>query len=79
MWGIISQPSLWLAYLDHPVMGLEEQAWELESGSQAYKGGNVTVEDPTLSFSPYFSPSFSFDNSITCAFPDIAMDLDSFA
>ena len=32
------------------------------------------VEDYPLSF----SPSFSFDDFITYAFPDIAMDIDSF-
>ena len=37
----------------------------------------VIVEDPTLSFSPYFLSSFSFDDFVTHAFPDIAMDLDS--
>ena len=35
----------------------------------------VMVEDLILSF----SPTFSFDNFVTHAFPDIVMDIDSFA
>ena len=37
------------------------------------------VEDPIPSFLPSYSPSFSFNNFIAYTFPDIAMDLDSFA
>ena len=35
------------------------------------------VEDPTLSFSLSYSSPFSFDNFITYAFPDNAMDSDA--
>ena len=38
------------------------------------------VVDHTMSFSPIsFSHSFSFDDFIAHTFPDVAMDLDSFA
>ena len=77
MWGTVAQPLPWLAYQDCPVTELEEQAWELKSESWAYKGGNVMVEDPTLSFSLSYSSPFSFDNFITYAFPDNAMDSDA--
>ena len=65
-------------YPGHQVTELEEQAWELKSGSQAYKGGNVTVKDPTLSFSPSYLPSFSFNDFVVSAFPANAMDPNAF-
>ena len=76
MWTSIAQPQALQAYPELPLKTLEGLAKEglLESGSQAYKGGNVMIETPTLSY----SPSFSFDNFITYAFTNIAMDLDSF-
>ena len=53
-----------------------------ESEPQSYDGGNVTVEDPPISFSPFtladctlFS-HFSFNDFIATAFPDLAKDLD---
>ena len=54
----------------------------LKSESQNNNGGNVTVENPLIPFSP-FSPTdctllshFSFNNFIAVAFPDLARDLD---
>ena len=76
--NIPAQPSLWPAYPDCLVLEFEEQVEVLKSGSQAYKGGNVMVEDSTPSFSPYFLPSFSLDDFVAHSLPDIAMDLDSF-
>ena len=61
-------------YLALPLNNLEDQVELLESGSQGYKGGNVTEVDHPLSF----LLSFCFDQFITYAFPDIAMDIDSF-
>ena len=65
-------------HLHHLIPELEGQVEVLEPESQEYKGGNVTVEDPTPSFSPSHSPPFSHADFITYAFPDIAMDLDPF-
>ena len=53
-----------------------------ESESRIYNGGNVTVEDPPISFSPFSSANctmlshFSFNDFVTVAFPDLARDLD---
>ena len=41
----------------------------------SWVGVSVIVEDPTLSL----LPTFSFNNFISNAFPDLAMDIDSFA
>ena len=75
----IAQPLPQPAYSDLPIEGFEEQAGLLKSESQACKGGNVMVEDPTPSIFPSYSSSFSLDNFVAYTFPDIAMDLDSFA
>ena len=55
----------------------------LELVPQGYKGGNVTAEEPPMSFSPFISSvdcslisHFSFKNFITIAFPDLAGDLE---
>ena len=53
-----------------------------ESGPQIYDRGNVMVEDPPISFSPFSSADctmlshFSFNDFIAVAFPDLAGDLD---
>ena len=55
---------------------------DFESEPQSYDGGNVTVEEAPISFSPFtlvdctlFS-HFSFNDFIATAFPDLAKDLD---
>ena len=54
----------------------------LKSESQNNDGGNVTVEDPPISFSPFslvdctMLSHFSFNNFIAIVFPDLARDLD---
>ena len=78
MWAPVAQPQPQLA---HP---LPEWLTEgvLESESQNYNEGNVTVEDPPTSFSPFSSTDctllthFSFNDFIAVAFPDLAGDLD---
>ena len=53
-----------------------------KSESQNYNGGNVTVENPPTSFSPFSLADctmlsyFSFNNFIAVAFPDLAGDLE---
>ena len=53
-----------------------------ESESRSNDGGNVTVENPPISFSPFsladctLLEHFSFNDFIAVAFPDIAGDLD---
>ena len=53
-----------------------------ESGSRSNDGGNVTVEEPPIPFSPFSSVDctmldhFSFNDFVAIAFPDIAGDLD---
>ena len=55
---------------------------DLESESQGYDGGNVTVVETPTSFSPFPSTDctlyshFSFDDFIMIAFPDLTRDLD---
>ena len=80
MWAPLAQPQLRRA----PHLSLPEWVtWDnLESESQGYDGGNVTVvEDPT-SFSPFPSTDctlyshFSFDDFVMIAFPDLTRDLD---
>ena len=60
----------------------EWATWDnLESESQGYEGGNVTVEAPT-SFSPLsltdcmLYSHFSFNNFVMLAFLDLTRDLD---
>ena len=77
-WAPVAQPQPQLA---HPL-----PEWLInevfESESRINDGGNVTVEDPPIPFSP-FSPTdctmlehFSFNDFIVVAFPDLARDLD---
>ena len=54
-----------------------------ESESRNNDGGNVTIEEPPIPFSP-FSPTdctmlshFSFNDFVAVAFPDLARDLDT--
>ena len=80
MWAPVVQPQLWLA---HPLSLPEWVTLEgFESEPQSYNGGNVTVEDPPISFLPFtladctlFS-HFLFNDFVTTAFPDLAEDLD---
>ena len=50
--------------------------------SQDYKGGNVTVQEAPISFSPFslvdcmLLSHFSFNDFTTIAFLDLARDLD---
>ena len=78
MWAPVAQPQPLLAH--QPPEWLAEGI--LESESRSYHGGNVMVEDPPISFSP-FSPvdctmlsHFSFNDFVAIAFPDLAGDLD---
>ena len=54
----------------------------LESESQGYDRGNVMVEEPPMSFSPFslmdctLLSHFSFNDFVAVAFPDLARDLD---
>ena len=78
MWAPVAQPQLQLTrplpeWLTNEVF---------KSGSQSNDEGNVMIEDPPASFSP-FSPVdytmlnyFSFNDFIAIAFPDLAGDLD---
>ena len=80
MWAPVVQPQPWLA---HP---LTLSKWvtleDFESEPQSYDRGNVTVEDPCISFSPFILADctlfshFSFNDFIATAFPDLAKDLD---
>ena len=55
---------------------------DLETESQGYVWGNVTVEEAPISFSPFPSTNcmlyshFSFDDFVMIAFPDLTRDLD---
>ena len=78
MWAPVAQPQLQLV---HPLPEwLTNGVFESESRNN--NGGNVTVEDPPIPFSP-FSPAdctllshFSFNDFVAVAFPDLAGDLD---
>ena len=78
MWAPVAQPQ---PQLVHP---LPEWLTEgmFESGSRSNDRGNVTVEGPPISFSPFSSVDctmlnhFSFNDFIAIAFPDIVGDLD---
>ena len=78
MWGPVAQPLPQRAHL--PPEWLTEGI--IESGSRNYEGGNVTVEEPPIPFSPFSLTDctllnhFSFEDFVTVAFPDIAGDLD---
>ena len=81
MWAPLAQPQL-----QHtPHLSLPTWAtWDdLESESQGYDGGNVMVEEPPISFSPFpltdctLYSHFSFDDFIMVAFPDLTRDLDN--
>ena len=78
MWAPVAQPQLQLV---HPLPEwLTEGVFELESRNN--DGGNVTVEDPPIPFSPFsladctMLSHFSFNDFVTVAFPDLAGDLD---
>ena len=79
MWASVAQPQLQLA---HPLPEWLTNG-VLESGSRSNDGGNVTIEDPPISFSPFFLINctmlnhFSFNNFVAVAFPDLAGDLDT--
>ena len=78
MWAPVVQPQ------PQPVHPLPEWLTNevFESGSRIYDGGNVTVENPPIPFSPFSSADctllshFSFNDFIAIAFPDLAGDLD---
>ena len=78
MWAPVVQPQLQRVH--PPPEWLTEGIFE--SGSQSNDGGNVTVETPPISFSPFSLANctmlshFSFNDFIAIAFPDIARDLD---
>ena len=78
MWAPVAQPQPQLA---HPLPEwLTEGMFESESRSN--DGGNVTVEEPPIPFSPFslvdctMLNHFSFNDFVAIAFPDIARDLD---
>ena len=79
MWAPVAQPQPQLTH--PPPEWLEEGVFELES--QNNDGGNVTVEDPSVSFSPFslvdctMLSHFSFNDFVALAFPDLARDLDA--
>ena len=80
MWAPLAQPQPRRAlHLSLP----EWATWDdLESESQGYDGGNVTVVEAPISFSPFPSTDctlyshFSFDDFVMIAFPDLTRDLD---
>ena len=81
MWAPVAQLQLRLAHC------LSLPGWatwdDLESESQDYKGGNVTVREAPTSFSLFslvdctLYSHFTFDDFILIAFPDLARDLDA--
>ena len=81
MWAPIAQPQPWHALR----LSLPEWAtWDdLESESQGYKGGNVTVMEAPTPFSPFsltdcmLYSHFSFNDFVMIAFPDLTRDLDA--
>ena len=78
MWAPVAQPQLLHMHL--PPDWLTEGVFE--SGSRSNDGGNVTIEDVPIPFSPFSLTDctmlnhFSFEDFIAIAFPDIARDLD---
>ena len=81
MWAPVVQPQ---PQLTHPLSLPEWVTLEdFELVSQDYDGGNVTMEEPPTSFSPFslvdctLLSHFSFNDFITVAFLDLARDLDT--
>ena len=78
MWAPVAQPQ---PQLVHPLPDWLNDG-RFESGPRSNNGGNVTVEEPPIPFSPFSSADctmlshFSFNNFIAIAFPDLAGDLD---
>ena len=78
MWAPVAQPQP--LHVRPPPEWLVEEGFESES--QSNDGGNVTVENSPVSFSPFsltdctLLEHFSFNDFIAVAFPDIAGDLD---
>ena len=80
MWAPLAQPQ------PRHALHLSLPKWatwdDLESESQGYNGGNVTVVEAPTSFSPFPSTDcmlyshFSFDDFIMIAFLDLTRDLD---
>ena len=81
MWAPVAQLQSWLA------APLSLPKWvtldNFEMVPQDYKGGNVMVEEPPISFSLFVSTidyslfsHLPFEDFIALAFPDIARDLD---
>ena len=78
LWAPVAQPQLQLM---HPLPEwLTKEVFKSES--QNNDGGDVTVEDPPIAFSPFsivdctMLSHFSFNDFIAVAFPDLAGDLD---
>ena len=81
MWRPIAQLQL---RLTHHLSLPEWVTWDnLESESQGYEGGNVTVIETPTPFSPFpltdctLYSHFSFNDFVSIAFPDLAKDLDT--
>ena len=78
MWAPVTQPQPLHVHL--PPDWLTEGVLEL--GSRNYDGGNVTIEDVPILFSPFSAADctmlnhFSFEDFVAIAFLDIAGDLD---
>ena len=78
MWAPVAQPQP--RHVHPPPEWLTEGIFE--SGSRSNDGGNVTVVDPPVPFSPFsltdytMLSHFSFDDFVAMAFSDIAGDLD---
>ena len=80
MWAPVSQPLLLPARpLSLPEWAILE---DFELVPQGYEGGNVMVEEPPISFSPFTLVDctalshFSFNDFVAVAFPDLAKDLE---
>ena len=77
MWAPVVQPQPLHTHL--PPDWLTEGLFKL--GSRNYDGGNVTVEDVPIPFSPFSLADctmlnhFSFEDFVAIAFPDIAGEL----
>ena len=78
MWAPVAQ--LQPLHVHPPPDWLTEGVFE--SGSRSYDGGNVTIEDVPIPFSPFSAADctmlnhFSFEDFVAIAFPDLAGDLD---
>ena len=80
MWVPVAQPQLQhTALLSLPEWVTSE---DFELVPQDYEGGNVTVEEAPISFSPFsltdcmLLSHFSFNDFVAIAFPDLAKNLD---